>query len=220
MGSTAKGRPALVGGADVFDADLIPDPGLLAAIVGDYWWGTGVAEATSSVEIPYSWISPPLQRRPSVIVNDATVSQSGGVTAYSNDATSTARYGVNAASVQLETSSSADPASLAAFLTTYYAQPRPRQPILQLNLYNRTEPECMRILGVGLAERVRITGAPAGWPPGAVNFTVEGIRHVGAVERRTVEWATAAIVGSAATDPGPWFRWDASFWDGTDLRPF
>jgi len=30
----------------------------------------------------------------------------------------------------------------------------------------------------------------------------------------------AALITAPALVPGPWFRWDSSYWDGPDLRPF
>jgi hypothetical protein len=221
--SSNRGRLALVGGADIFDADLIPtaDPlSPLAGIVADYYWGAGVTEANAPVEIPYSWVSIPVQRRPTNVINSARVTSASGTVGAYADAASVDRYGEQFQPLDIDTACTADPANLATFLVTYYAQPRPRQPRLVLNLYNRSEPECNRILGVGLGERVHITGAPAGWPPGVQNFTVEGIHHVGAVDRRIVEWSTSAIVGTTATEPGPWFRLDASVLSGTDLRPY
>lgn len=221
MASSNKGRLAQVGGADIFEADLVPDPtSPLAAIVGDYWWGSGVTEANAPIEIPYAWVSIPVQRRPTNVINAARVTSTSGAFGAFTDAGSVDRYGEQFQAIDIDTGCTADPANLATFLVTYFAQPRPRQPRLVLNLYNRTESECARILGVGLARRVRIPDAPASWPPGAANFTVEGIRHVGAVDQRTVEWSTSAIVGVAATEPGPWFRLDASVLSGTDLRPY
>lgn len=172
------------------------------------------------VNIPYSWLNPPLIRRPSQVINSAAISQSGGATAYSTDQASIDQYGVGANSETLNTAVDADASNLAAHQTTFYATPRPRQPTVRLNLLRRTDDECLRILGVALAMRVRITNPPTSWPAGAVAFVVEGIKHVIAPDERTVEWTTSAPVGSVAGTPGPWFRWDSSSWDGIDLRPF
>lgn len=172
------------------------------------------------VDIPYSWINPPLIRRPTRVINSAVVSQTDGVTAYSTDAASTTRYGVGSESETLDTAVDADPANLATHLTTYYSTPRPHQPVVRLSLLRRTEAECLLILSVSLARRVRITDAPATWPAGAVSFVVEGIRHVITPERRDVEWTTSAPIGAVAGTPGPWFRWDESYWDGADVIPF
>jgi len=174
-----------------------------------------------TVDIPYSWIATPLTRKPTTAITKAAVTQNGGATAYASAATATVlQYGVNTAQVTLETDVDADPQNLATFLTTYQSTPRPRQPTLTFNLLARTDAECQTILAVTLAQRVRITGAPTGTPPGASNFTVEGIAHILAVDQRTVMWATAALIGTSATAPGPWFRWDTSSWDGPDVRPF
>lgn len=224
MPSTGRGRLAFVGGADVFDVDLELWPDLPGApirlVAGDYFWGTGTTEAFAPVGIPYAWVSSPVARRPTAVINSAAVTQVDGPTAYANGATSIARYGRGSAEVTLDTACDADPAALAAFMVAYFGQPRPRQPVFVLNLYDRTDTECLRILRVELGQRVLLTGTPTGWPPGAANFVVEGIHHTGAVDQRTVAWSTSAIVGTTATEPGPWLRWDASRWDGSDLRPF
>lgn len=173
------------------------------------------------VDIPYSWINRPLIRRPTTAITKAQISQTGGATAYSSAATATVTlYGANTTAVSLDTDCDADPQNLADFLTTYQSTPRPRQPTISFNLLKRTDEECLRILGVDLARRVRITDAPATWPAGAVTFVVEGIRHVLGVNERLVEWMTSAPIGETAGVPGPWFRIDTSSLDGTDLRPF
>lgn len=172
------------------------------------------------MEIPYEWIATPVRRRPTTAINSAAISQADGATAYSTDAASIARYGVGSASTTLDTAVDADTRNFAAHLTTYYDTPRPRQPVLAFHLLARTEAECLLLLSVGLARRVRIIHTPAGWPPGAANFVVEGIRHSIAVDGRIVAWATAAIVGVTTTEPGPWFRRDTSLRGGTDIRPF
>lgn len=223
MASSNKGRAAQVGGADVLDLDLVSTVDLaspLAAIVGDYYWGAGISEAPAPVEIPYAWVATPLQRQPTNVVNVSHVTGSNGVVGTFTDDASVERYGQRFHSTDIDTAVTADPANLAVFEVTYFARPRPRQPVLGLNLYARTDAECLLILSVGVTQRVRVTGAPAGWPPGAANFTVEGVRHVGAADMRVVEWATSAIVGVSDTEPGPWWRWDASLWDGTDIRAF
>lgn len=173
------------------------------------------------VSIPFSWISPGLTRKPTVAVTKAQITQANGPTYYSS-ATSAqvAQYGVNTASVTLDTPVDADAQNLATMLTTFQAVPRPRQPTLTFNLLARTDAECLIILGVQLAQRVVITGAPAGTPPGALNFTVEGISHVLAVDQRTVTWATSALIGTTTTAPGIWFRLGSSSLGGSDIVPF
>lgn len=177
--------------------------------------------APAVVTIPSSWISPGLTRKPTVAVTKAQIAQANGPTYYSS-ATSAqvAQYGVNTASVTLDTPVDADAQNLATMLTTFQAVPRPRQPTLTFNLLSRTDAECLIILGVQLAQRVVITGAPAGTPPGALNFTVEGISHVLAVDQRTVTWATSALIGTTTTAPGIWFRLGSSSLGGSDLVPF
>lgn len=173
------------------------------------------------VEIPYLWIATPLSRKPTVAVTKAQIAQLGGATAYSSAPDATVRqFGTNTARVTLDSPVDADAANLAAMLTTYQATPRPRQPTLTLNLLARTDAECLVILGVTQTQRVRITGAPAGTPPGALNFVVEGIAHSMAVDQRLVIWATAALIGTTTAAPGPWYRRDSSIRGGTDIRPY
>lgn len=148
------------------------------------------------VEIPFAWIATPLTRKPTVAITKAEVSRPGAATAYASAPDARVRqFGTNTARATLDAAIDADPANLAAFLVLTQSIPRPRQPTLTFNLLARTDAECLTILGIQLAQRVRITGAPAGTPPGAVNFTVEGISHNLAVDDRTVTWSTAALVG-------------------------
>jgi hypothetical protein len=170
------------------------------------------------LEIPYEWVYA-LTRRPTTPANTATITQVGGVTAYS---TRTGGVTANGADVSatLTTVVDADPQNLATHLTTFYGTARPRQPVLTFNLYDRTDLECLLLLAVARFRRVRIIHAPATWPPGAANFTVEGFQHVMAVDRRLLSWSTAAIVGTTTTTPGVWFRRGTSSRGGTDLRPF
>lgn len=177
--------------------------------------------ATTAVEIPFSWISPVLVRKPTVAITKARIDQAGGATAFASALPAlVAQYGANTATTVLHTAVAADAQNLAHFLTTYQAVPRPRQPTLTLNLLQRTDAECLVILGVRLARRVHIIGAPIGTPPGALSFTVEGIRHVIGVEERTVTWSSAALIGVATTAPGPWFRVGSSSVGGSDIVPF
>lgn len=172
------------------------------------------------VEIPYEWIATPLLRRPTNVINSAAITQANAATAYSTDAASIAQYGLGSATATLSTAVDADARNLAEHLTTYYDTPRPRQPVLLFNLFSRTEVECQLLLSVGLARRVRIIHTPVTFPPGAANFVVEGVQHTIAVDQRLIAWATSAVVGTATTEPGPWFRRGTSARGGSDLRPF
>jgi hypothetical protein len=177
--------------------------------------------APSVVEIPFSWIADSLTRKPTPAITKAAVTQQGGLTAHSSASAALVRqYGALEALVTLDTACDADPANLATMLTTYRAVPRPRQPTLTFNLFARTDAEALLLLGVTLAQRVRIVGAPTSTPPGAVNFVVEGIRHTAAVDQRLLVWSTAALIGATTTDPGPWFRIGSSALGGTDVMPF
>lgn len=227
MASTAsgKGRPAQVGGADIVDHDLLPWPELpnspLAAVLNEYYWGAGVTGPPAPVQIPYSWITYPLIGQPTPAYTRAAVSQTGGVTSYASAAAATVRrYGAQLFTATLDTDVDADTANLATFVIAYQATPRPRRPVMRIYLHNRTEDECLRILRVGYGMRVQITDAPATWPPGAANITIEGKAHSISVDARYVDWTTTALIGAAPTAPGPWWRWGASRWGGTDIRPF
>jgi len=174
----------------------------------------------SPLLIPYEWIGWPVARQPTTAINSATITQDGGVQARATNAASITLWTQSTAEATLFTDCDADPANLASFLMTYYSTPRPRQPTLPFNLLARADDECRTLLGAGLGRRVRIVHAPTTWPPGACNFTIEGIRNTIAVDQRLLVWSTAAVVGTTTTDPGPWFRWDSSSWGGTDQRPF
>jgi len=179
----------------------------------------GVAPAP--VQIEHCWIQSPLTRKPTVAITRAQITQFGGVTAYAAaDATTLRRFGANTASITLNTACDADPANLATHLVEYQSTPRPRQPTLTFALHGLSDEAIATILGVDLGQRAVIVDPPAGTPPGAASFVVEGIRHVLGVAQRWVTWQTSAVIGVVPATPGPWFRWDSSSWDGTDLRPF
>jgi hypothetical protein len=163
--------------------------------------------------------------RPERPLNAAVVTQTGGVEARRDDRTSQAEWGVNTFSEDLATAVASDAANLAKHVMTFYAVqpsevPRSRSSALIFNLLERTVAECQRLLRVGRGDRVRITGAPADWPLGATELVVEGRSNEIAVDVRTLSWWVAPVVGTDPGVPGPWFRWDASSWDGNDLRPF
>jgi hypothetical protein len=159
--------------------------------------------APAVVLIPFDWISTAIGRKPTTGITKAQIGMANGPTAYSSATPAQVRqYGVSTAQVTLTTDCDADPQNLATFLTTWQAVPRPRQPTLTFDLFDArwaTDANALVVLGVGLAQRVRITGAPAGTPPGALEFTVQGIRHSIGVEQRTVTWSTAALIGTTTT---------------------
>lgn len=174
----------------------------------------------AATQIPYTWIATPVSRQPTIAVNAPIVTQQNGALGSSISSTSITRYGYGSPQITLQTDCTADPQNLATFLTTYRGTPLPRQPVIRLNLMNRSDTECSIILGVGFAQWVQITGAPSTWASGAANFTVIGIHHIMGVEQRIVEWSTSALLGSSPTAPGPWFKLDTSAFDGTDVVPF
>jgi hypothetical protein len=113
----------------------------------------------------------------------------------------------------------ADAQNLASFVTTYESTPRPRQPSLSFHLTIRTDDECLKILSVALGTRVRITGAPATWPAGAVTFVVEGIQHTIGIDSRIVEWMTSAPVGSSPAIADSFSRTNPSAFGSPDFGP-
>lgn len=179
------------------------------------------AVSPDPVEIQWCWIQSPLIRKPTVAVTKAVVTQDGGAVGYSSASAALVRqYGVNTVPITVFTDCDADPGNLAEFLTSYQSTPRPRQPALTFDLTGLEDDEVLTILSVQLGQRAVIVDAPAAVPAGARSFTVEGIAHRLGVTERLVTWQTAATIGAVAGTPGPWFRWDESYWDGSDVRPF
>lgn len=177
------------------------------------------------VEIPYTWLMPPLSFRPERPLNAAVVAQTGGVVARASDAASQNEWGVNTFTEELATAVGTDTANLAAHVMTFYATqpgdvPRSRSSAMSFNLLRRSVTECQLLLRVKRGQRIRIVDAPADWPQAADELVVEGRVSSISVDGRTLSWWVAPIIGDAPGVPGPWFRWDASSWDGTDLRPF
>lgn len=176
------------------------------------------------VSIPYSWLSRPLRDRPDKPVTSASVSQFGGTSAYQVDADSQTEYGENPFTATLHTACDADPANLAHWALAYRATqpgvvPRARFSSLPVVLSKRAPAEIQLLLDVRIGQRIRITGAPATWPPGKTEQVVEGIRHsIGAL--RTMELITVPIIGTTAGAPGPWFKVGSSVLGGPDAVPF
>lgn len=189
-------------------------------------WGALSASPTVGLppvvlQIPYSWIATPETRQPTSAITKAQITQQDGATAYASASDALVRqYGANTARTTLDTAVDADAQNLASFLVAYEAVPRPRRPTLTFQLLNRTDAECLLLLGATLAQRAQIIQAPSGIPPGLLDFTIEGISHVGAVDNRSVTWATAALIGATTTAPGPWFRFGTSVGGSSDTVPF
>lgn len=187
--------------------------------------GSPAGSPPDPTEIPYIWLAPPLTFRPERPINSAVVNQNSGVTTRRSDRTSQNEWGVNTFTETLHTAVDADPGNLGDHIMTFYATqpgavPRSRSSAMTFNLLKRTQSECQRLLRVARGERIRITDAPADWPQGATELVVEGRASVIAVDERWLSWWVAPVIGSTDGVSGPWFRWDASSWDGTDLRPF
>lgn len=212
----AIGTPAnLIPNTAVFPAD--PSP----AVVADWFFPPGPPPV---VEIPYSWLSPPLRYRPDKPLTTATVSIPGMATAQAQDAASLAEYGDSPFTADLSSALPEDAASLATHILAFYAtqpgeHPRARMPALTLNLISRTTAEKMRILGVQEGQRIYISGAPATWPDGMAHQIVEGIHNTRS-DTALVEWNTSPVIGSTPGVAGPWFRTDSSMTTGDHVMPY
>lgn len=201
-------------------AEVLPsDP--VAPMLADWTFQSG---PPTPIQIPYTWLSPPLRSRPDKPLTVAEVT-SGGVTTPVRDAPSAGEYGENLFTATLASPLTIDGVNLANWIIDYYATqpgavPRTRFPALALKLNARTRGEQMRILAVTIGTRITITGAPTTWPAGATEQVVEGIHHSHGPEDRVVEWNTAPVVGASAGTAGPWFRFGVSVIGGTDVIPF
>lgn len=192
------------------------------ALAADFYWG---GYPPPPVQIPVGWIRAPIRIRQDTPLNVAEVTQLLGNTARSRDQVSVAANGGREwkFTETIDSIVAVDPANLAAWVTAYYADPRPRHAVLTLILNGRAETEIWRILGVTAGRRVAITAAPSDWPTGGVALVVEGVRHLITADLRTVEWLASPVVGAAAGTAGPWFRTDQSRTSdagGTDPVPF
>jgi hypothetical protein len=193
--------------------------GAAARAAADFFFGFA---APAPTQIPYSWLSPPFRARADQPINDVTVTQFGGGTAYQTSAASIARYGDSAAPYTLETAQDGDMQSLAAWVIDHYATSRMRCPSLTLNLFGptRTDAEKWLVLGVTIGTRIQITGAPATWPEGTSTLIVEGIAHQVGGNVRLVTWNTSPVIGATPGVVGPWFKLNSSPINGTDTVPF
>jgi hypothetical protein len=98
-----------------------------------------------------------------------------------------------------------------------------RCPSLTINLLNAqlSPVDVQTVLGVRIGGRLSIPDAPATWPAGNNSLFVEGIsRQILVGQCRLVTFNTSPVIGATAGTPGPWFRWGASVWGGTDSIPF
>lgn len=223
----ASGRGWLVDTTRVTATDLRPRPDVYgsptAEILADYVWG-GLS-APAPAEIPYAWIAQPVRFRTDSPINSATITRSGSGESTADDLADQVEHLVWSAEATLDTVSDQDPANLAAYLVTYYAQPRMRCPQLRFSLLRRwledhSGSQCRLLLGIKIGDRISITGAPTTWPDGASELIVEGIHHTIDVAERWVEFNTSPVIGTTPGVPGPWFRLGGSVLGGTDLLAY
>lgn len=191
-----------------------------AAVLNDYWWGTGTAVALPPVQIPICWLSMPVRLRLEEPVNTATVARANGVTTYAVDRPSVAEFGAYPFEATLATLDETDPANLAAWVLAYKAEPKTSAPELTIDLLYRTDSEKRLILGAGIGRRIQLTGVPDEFPEGASSLVITGRAHTIGVGVRRITWTTDPVLGEVPGTPGPWFRLDSSYLDGTDVLAF
>lgn len=186
--------------------------------------------------IPWIWLQAPLELRSDPPINSAQITRTRQPTSTVNNTTSQATYGVFAASTNLDTISPDDATSFATWLVAFYSKPLLRAPTLTLSLVNRTDDERWLILNLEIGQRIAlgpgtvqdfpghtvVVPLPAGLPPGALSFVIEGIHHASSVDNRVVEWTTSPLIGATPGAEGPWFRLDTSLSSptGTDVLAF
>jgi len=221
--SAGKAPRMLVGGDEITDEDLLPNPRqtetTAPTVINDYWWPSGLAATPS--QIPLCWFARPLGMRLERPFNHAEVSQVGGASARADNLSSIAfAKGVYPFSASLNTAVDADPANLAHWTVTYYGDPRMRSPNLRMDLLYRTDDQKRFLLRLGIGTRIQIIDIPPEWPSGAQHLVIVGIGHELTLSRRILRWTTQPVVGTTPGAAGPWFRWGASVWSGADTRPF
>jgi hypothetical protein len=183
------------------------------ALAADVYFG---GSPPTPVEIPYSWLRPPVRIRQDNPYTVAEVSVTGGETARDSDPTAIRQWKFDAT---LDSVAGADAGLLAAWVIDYYDTSRPRLRDLTLRLNTRTALEIQTILSVALGTRIRITDTPTGWPTGAGELIVEGVKHQMDAELRDITWSTTPVIGDEVGEAGPWFRLGESPLDGTDKMP-
>jgi len=171
-------------------------------------------------EIPICWLSTPVMLRLEQPFTTAAITQTGGGTYRNASVANRAEYGDFRFAAELTTPTSLDPANLALWTVTYRSVPRMRAPQLAINLLYRTDAEKAALLRIARWTRIKITGVPAEFPEGASSLVVAGTKHQISLKSRMFFITTAPVIGSTPGVPGPWFRYGASTWGGTDVIPF
>jgi hypothetical protein len=188
-------------------------------VANNYFWAAGLASAPAVVEIPLCWLTPPVTLRLNQPVNYVSVTSSTGEDIRAINRESVAQYGVFDASHQLETDEYGAAANLGNWIVAYHGEPRVSSPTLTMMLHPaRTDTERHQILAVEIGQRVRIVDVPAAYPEGAADLIVTGIHDALSTFGRIRQWTTEQVVGAVPGESGPWFVWDSSSWDGSDVR--
>lgn len=170
-------------------------------------------------EIPICWLTSPVMLRLEQPYTTAAVTRQGS-TYRDASASNRAEYGDFPFIAELDTPTVADPANLANWTVTYQSTPRTRAPQLILNLLWRTDTEKVALLRIPRWSRIKLTGVPPEFPEGASSLVVAGMKHQMSLAGRLLYIVTAPVIGAVAGVPGPWFRYGASAWGGTDIIPF
>lgn len=171
------------------------------------------------VQIPMSWLRPAAVYRQDPPIARAEVTQQGGQTAQSYNASAAVNGREWVFTETIDSIVDVDPANLAAWVTTYYDSPQPRTPGFLLVLNGRSQTELWTILGVVQGTRISVTGT-SGWPDGSTELVVEGIVHEVKADLRRVLWRCAPVIGATVGTAGPWFYSDSSMTSGSDAVPF
>jgi hypothetical protein len=189
---------------------LAYSPGLVGTISVDYLFGIQPAPV---YDIPHSWLRRPLSIRQDPPQNDARITRTGGGEARRTNPTSITAYKTRRApAVELDTATAMDPASLAAWTVAVYPDPRDRCPQITINLREEgllTPAQQIMLLQRQLGDRLRITDAPATWPPGMDRMTIEGRTLTDDGSRLLLTFTVSPMLGTGTPgEVGPWWQLD------------
>ncbi len=122
------------------------------------------------IEIPYSWLAPPLLFRPDTVVTEARVSQAGGTTARATTGSSDVRT----RTWEIDSACDSDAQALADWMVLVGSAPRMRSNGLVFNLYDAPPTRIHVLLGLKVGDRIWLSSAPATWPIGCTRLWIEG----------------------------------------------
>lgn len=183
-------------------------------------YGFPANAAPVPTQIPICWLSPPVMLRLEQPFTTAAITRTGGGTYRDKSDANRSEYGEFEYAAELDTATAADPSNLAHWTITYRSTPRMRIQQLAINLLYRTDTEKVTLLRIPRWSRIQLTGVPPEFPEGASSVVVAGMKHQMGLAGRMLFITTAPVVGVTAGVPGPWFRYGASNWGGSDIIPF